>query len=320
MRRRMWLVGAVLGLAVASPAHAAFPGDNGPLVLSGLDAASGTVQIYRTEPAGGIATRVTAINGQVWNECPTWSSDGRLVYFDSFDRGVAGPSHIYRMTATGGSRTLVDGQNAPARVCPSVSKDGKQIAAIEYANDGSQGVVLMDADGSDAKIIATAGANQNIYAPRFSPFGSRIVFNEVTYNGDQIVNADVLLISAGGGITNITRRFDDQFFSPSWAPTGSAIVAVRGSAADEIVRVSVLGTTVRSLIKVPGAALSSPTFSPDGSKIAFLQCVGDCGDPQLAGTGSLWVMDADGSDLTLVLDQTTAGMQPFGYVDWGVSP
>ena len=126
-------------------------------------------------------------------------------------------------------RTLVDGQNAPARVCPSVSKDGKQIAAIEYANDGSQGVVLMDADGSDAKIIATAGANQNIYAPRFSPFGSRIVFNEVTYNGDQIVNADVLLISAGGGITNITRRFDDQFFSPSWAPTGSTIVAVRGS-------------------------------------------------------------------------------------------
>ena len=74
------------------------------------------------------------------------------------------------------------------------------------------------------------------------------------------------------------------------------------------------------LIKVPGAALSSPMFSPDGSKIAFLQCVGDCGDPQLAGTGSLWVMDADGSDLTLILDQTTAGMQPFGYVDWGVSP
>ena len=57
MRRRMWLVGAVLGLAVASPAHAAFPGDNGPLVLSGLDATSGTVQIYRTEPAGGITTR-----------------------------------------------------------------------------------------------------------------------------------------------------------------------------------------------------------------------------------------------------------------------
>ena len=185
MRRRMWLVGAVLGLAVASPAHAAFPGDNGPLVLSGLDTASGTVQIYRTEPAGGIATRLTAVNGQVWNECPTWSSDGRLIYFDSFDRGVDGPSHIYRMTATGGSRTLVDGQNAPARVCPSVNKDGKQIAAIEFANDGSQGIVLMDADGSDAKIVATAGANQNIYAPRFSPFGSRIVFNEVTYNGDR---------------------------------------------------------------------------------------------------------------------------------------
>ena len=116
MRRRMWLVGAVLGLAVASPLVRRF------VVTSARWCSPGWT--LRPEPSRstarsrpvGLAARLTAINGQVWNECPTWSSDGQLIYFDSFDRGVAGPSHIYRMTAIGGSRTLVDGQDAP-RVC-----------------------------------------------------------------------------------------------------------------------------------------------------------------------------------------------------------
>ena len=37
MHRSMLLIGAVLALAVASPAGATFPGENGALVFSGLD-------------------------------------------------------------------------------------------------------------------------------------------------------------------------------------------------------------------------------------------------------------------------------------------
>ena len=281
-----------------------------------MDLATGTVQIYRMEPAGGVATRLTVPNGQVWNECPSWSANGQLIYFDSFDRGLGTPAHIYRMTATGGSRTLVDRPDAPAHVCPSVNWNGTELAAIEYAD--SEGIIRMNADGSGAEIVAAAGTNQVLYTPRFAPFGSRIVFNQVTYNGTDFVSADLMLIYPTGGIRNITRNTNELFFSPSWSPRADSILAVRGAAQDEIVRVSLAGTVMRSLIKVPGAALSSPMFSPDGSKIAFLQCVGDCGDPDLQGTGSVWVMDADGSNPMLVLGQTPGGVQPFGYLDWGV--
>ena len=139
----------------------------------------------------------------------------------------------------------------------------------------------------------------------------------MTSSGDSIVRSQLLIINPAGKIQNSSRKSDDLFFSPSWSPSGSTILTTRGAAQDEIVRMSAGGSNVRMLVKVPGVALSSPTYSPDGSKIAFTQCVGDCGDPGEPGAGSIWVMNADGSNLTLLLAQATAGVQPI-VLDWGV--
>ena len=46
----------------------------------------------------------------------------------------------------------------------------------------------------------------------------------------------------------------------------------------------------------------------------------DCGDPDLPGRGSVWVMNADGSHAERVLDGATAAVSPDGSsLDWGVS-
>jgi Tol biopolymer transport system component len=320
MRRYVSLVVAVLALAAAGPAAATFPGTNGELVFSGVDAVSHTVQVYRLAPGRPTPTRLTAPSGSIWNECPSWSADARLIYFNRLDRGSTIPAHIYRINPTGGSRTLVDDETAPTHLCPSVNRSGTRIAAIEYAEDGSEGLVSMNADGSDRQIVAAAGANQDNYSPHFAPSGSRILFNQVTWDGNNVQRSDLLIVDPPGRAQNITQNGSDLYIAPSWSPDGSTILAVRGAAQNEIVRMSSSGTNIRTLVTVTGdnVTVSSPTFSPDGSKIAFTQCVGDCGDPDLAGTGSIWLMNADGSNVRQILTQATAGVQPDGSLDWGV--
>jgi Tol biopolymer transport system component len=132
------------------------------------------VQVYRVAPGGGALTQLTAPLGAVWNECPAWSADGRQVYFDSVDRSTTNPALIYRIDATGGSRTLADSPEAPTHLCPTVNRGATEITAIQYEANGSEGIVRMQADGSDRQIVAAAAPNQDNYAPQFAPTGSRI--------------------------------------------------------------------------------------------------------------------------------------------------
>ena len=77
------------------------------------------------------------------------------------------------------------------------------------------------------------------------------------------------------------------------------------------------GTGVRVLTSVSGAhtGIASAVYSPDGKKIAYLQCTGDCGDPQLQGQASIWVMNANGSGKQRIFNGVN-GTQPADRLSW----
>jgi Tol biopolymer transport system component len=318
---RAALFGLLLAVSLAGSgnAGATYPGANGPLVFSAVDETTRTVQTFRVAADGTGLTQLTSTTGLVWNECPSVSADGRTVYFDSQDRSTTNPSKIYRMNIDGTGRTLSDSRGPTPHACPSVGPGGRMITALQFPRQGGTQIIRMNTNGSGVRVIARGPARVNNFSPTYSPNGRRILFNRVTYTKHNVLTRSDLLVTRGTGQPmNLTANDANQFTSPSWSPDGQSILAVRGRTGNVIVRMDAEGLNMRVLATGTGGAwFSSPVYSPDGTKIAYMQCDGDCGDPMLSGQGSLWVMNADGSNQTPILVQDD-DMQPFFQVNWAV--
>ncbi|HEY7478558.1 MAG TPA: hypothetical protein VIB62_09995, partial [Actinomycetota bacterium] len=96
---------------------------------------------------------------------------------------------------------------------------------------------------------------------------------------------------------------------PVWSPTGDRIVfvsSVRGGSASTELRVFDVATgEVTSLTATGGSDLMWGTvleFSPKGDQILFSRT-----EDRGRGLGSLWSVDADGSDLRRLVSGTTSG-------------
>jgi Tol biopolymer transport system component len=321
--KRTWLLVPAVLLAViadgSSVAAGSFPGRNGVLVFDAVDLQTKTVQIFQVSAGGTGRKQLTTTTGAVWNEDPTFTASGRRIYFDSLDRSTTLPSHIYRMNANGKGRQLADRASAPAHVWPSVNRTGSALAVVQYGNRGNAAIATMKTNGANRKVIAKATRLQSAGGPDYAPSGGRIAFYRVTYNtGGQGIAKSDLFVRTGTRNTNITAHRSAKFFNPSWAPNGRMLLAIRGQRT--IVSMRPNGTGLRVLTSVTGAqtGVADAVYSPNGKKIAYLQCAGDCGDPELQGQGSIWVMNANGSGKRRVFNGAN-GIQPASRLSWGVS-
>jgi len=318
-------VALLFALGGSTAAPGTFPGKNGPIVFDGIDNNTHTIQIWRMGANGTAVTQITSTNGALYNECPSVSANGQLIYVDSFDRASANSApHVYRMNLDGSGRQLADRPTAPSHLCPAAGPGGKAITSMQYPNKGSGGSVIirMNGNGTARKTIARAAPRQDNYGPTYSPNGKQILFNRVTYKAHVgFVSAD-LFISNGRRNTNITARDDQRYFTPSWAPNGQSILATRGIKVSQLVRMNPDGSDVRVLYTAPnGIDLGAPNYSPDGTKIAFFACQGECGDPLTpdTGVGSIWVMNADGSNPTPILVQSATTFPLVGALVWATA-
>ena len=314
---------AALFAAIAggsSPARGSFPGKNGVLAFDAVDGDTRTVQIFKVSAGGTGLKQLTTTTGAVWNEDPAFSANGRTVYFDSLDRATTRPSHVYRMKANGTGRQLADRASAPTHVWPSVNRSGSALAVVQYGRGSESAIATMKTNGASRKVVANATRLQSNGGPEYAPNGARIAFYRVTYNesGQGIAKSD-LFVRNHNRNTNITAHRSAKFYGPSWAPNGRRLLALRGQRT--IVSMRPNGTGLRVLTRVSGArtGIVAAVYSPDGKKIAYLQCTGDCGDPELQGQGSIWVMNANGSRKRRVFNGGN-GVQPANRLSWAVRP
>jgi Tol biopolymer transport system component len=116
--------------------------------------------------------------------------------------------------------------------------------------------------------------------PAWSPDGSTVAW--IAPTGLHVIRAD------GTGMQQLTDDITDR--KPTWSPAGDAIVFQRKlEDGEELFRIDLGAATPAQPVRItdqPGPDYDA-SWSPDGSKIAFISSRG--------GNGDIWVMNADGT-------------------------
>ena len=251
---------AVLTLAVAVPAGAAFRGTNGELAYEGRASASGAILL--APQRGGGARRLAAPGSPT---DPAFSPLGRRIAFGS-------RSEIWVMFEDGTSVRQVTVGPEPARE-PSWSPDAD---AIAYARGfaGDRDLYIVGADGNGVRQLTKGRADD--WAPAWGPKGT-IAF---------VRDGDIYLRPPGRRARALTGGAADDR-DPTWSPDGRRIAFTRlaerapaprarkgkkrrrpAPRLRELWVVRADGSHARRLKQLP-AGVSTPAWSPDGRSIAF---------------------------------------------------
>ncbi len=163
-------------------------------------------------------------------------------------------------------------------------------AFLSVANAPTTSLIVMEADGSDPRIIASGLKLSNNEPgsppetrPAWSPDNNRLAYSHIAA-GTSVV--DIARIDERGLPISLTDGED-----PTWSPDGRTI-AYRGGRSVGDAGVYLIGSDgddPHRLTNVPGSGVdfAEPQWSPDGHRILFFLAS--------SGNGDVWVVNADGS-------------------------
>lgn len=198
---------------------------------------------WRARPAAIMAALllvVAAIAGGIWWRASASSPSGA-------------PRELSRLTTRAGFEAM-----------PSISPDGRSIAFVSDRTGALEiYVTAMSIDGHDTAITSDGGQN---VTPAWSPDGRWIAFHSRVRGG-------IWIVPSGGGVA---RQLVDFGSMPSWSPDGETIAFT--SDAGGMSLQSTLWTVRRDAsarrevtsLGHPLGGHRSPTWSHDGSRLAFL--------------------------------------------------
>jgi Tol biopolymer transport system component len=196
------------------------------------------------------------------------------------ERGANTDQNIFVAKADGSSeKQIANGYNAVW------SPDGRKIAYIRVASDtGKPQLEVMNADGSDAQVVATTEGD-SIITPSWSADGDKLA-----YAANDFGNLEIFIIdSVGGNRVRVTDHLNDDF-GPVWSPVSNVIVYakdINGRKAFQLI-LRDIATGQESQLTSSGGQNIDATWSPDGQYILFAST--------RERTSQIYRMRADGSD------------------------
>lgn len=271
------LITVFLSTLLLTPALADGRGDGGKIAFYSVR--SGRDDIYIMDADGSDVQLVT--KGAHGGKCPDLSPDGLQMVFVSLRDG---DSELFLMDMAAGTERCLTNVPSVERQ-PAWSPDGRRIA-FQSDRDGNYEIYTMDADGADWRRLTFSDAEE--LWPHWSPDGDRIVFNSFRDG-----NWEIYVVDADGtNLRRLTNTPDVNETGGSWSPDGTRIAFRSGPPRQFQGNIHVMnidGTGEIELTDFDGVE-ENPVWSPGGGKIVF--------QSMMSGNFELYVMDADGSNLT----------------------
>ena len=186
----------------------------------------GTNQLWIVRADGTDLRQLT--DGLGFNGDADISPDGETIVFSrsNTDPDQGGSGTLWMKKSDGDDpRPLMEPGNDEANDWePSFSPDGSQIVFERELPNGTSGLFVVDADGSDLRQLTPP----EDYAehPRWSPDGRTIIYNiEFADDLDDPRNG-IWTVQAAGGTPTMLLKTDDRFhvFKPDYSPDGSQII------------------------------------------------------------------------------------------------
>ena len=320
MRLAPILVALVLALLLAGPAQATFPGKNGRIVFASNR--TGEWQLHSINPDGSDVRQITQLPAPEPGSIntaflPDVSPDGRRVVFSHEADGDV-ELYVINLDGTGLTRLTFD----PGRFDGAAhwSPDGRRIVfARQSTFPGVNQIATMRALPG-ARITTLTTRLYDSFFPQYTPDGRQIFFDSQIGG---FVAAIWSMDADGRHQRRLTAPPIEAGFSDI-APNGNSIVFINHqntSLPNSIYRMNPDGSGITQLTDAGQKHDVQPVYSPDGTRLAF---VSDRASPPAPHDQDLYVMNADGSNVTRIATGITVGGCPDDdncvNPDWGPMP
>jgi Tol biopolymer transport system component len=187
----------------------------------------GNGEVYVMNADGSAQTRLT--NDPASNGGPLWSPDGAKLVFSRIDLTQTAPPDrydIYTVNPDGsGLLSLTGDARNTDDFWPTWSRNGTKIAWHSWDPASSSAIWTMNPDGSGKQRITEYRGDSPGYQ-RWSPVGSKLLFNWVGPPGDQ-GERDVFTMNSDGTDARRLTRDHDLERDEIWSPDGSQVAGAR---------------------------------------------------------------------------------------------